>query len=137
MSFKHFVCLAALSAMSAVACTTSRPPRQEAAKTFVGSPACRDCHQAIYDRWQTTLMANVVQDPRQHPKAIVGDFSTPNPLVTFTPADVDFSYGTKWKAALLEEAGRRLFRPSGTVGRAQQGVASLPRSARHRLVGGA
>jgi hypothetical protein len=42
-------------------------------------------------------MANVVQDPKQHPKAIVGDFSTPNPLVTFTPKDVDFSYGTKWK----------------------------------------
>ena len=34
----------------------------------MGSQACRDCHQAIYDRWQTTLMANVVQDPKQRPR---------------------------------------------------------------------
>ena len=92
MSLKHYVSVAALSAMSSLACATASAPTQETARTFVGSPACRDCHQAIYDRWQTTLMANVVQDPKQHPKAIVGDFSTPNPLVTFTPKDVDFTY---------------------------------------------
>src|SRR5882724_11172589 len=97
MSLRPFVCLAVLSATSSFACTTAQPPRQETTKAFVGSRACRDCHQAVYNRWQTTLMANVVQDPKQHPKAIVADFATPNPLVTFKPEDVDFTYGSKWK----------------------------------------
>ena len=30
-------------------------------------------------------MANVVQDPKQRPQAVLGDFSKPNPLVTFKP----------------------------------------------------
>src|SRR5450830_1313602 len=109
MSLRRIACLAIVCAMSSIACTSSRPPRQEATKTFVGSPACRDCHQAIYDRWQTTLMANVVQDPKQHPKAIVGDFSTPNPLVTFKPEDVDFTYGTKWKQRYCKKQGDDYF----------------------------
>ena len=42
-------------------------------------------------------MANVIQDPKQHPEALLGDFSTPNPLVTFAPGDIAFVYGTRWK----------------------------------------
>ena len=52
---------------------------------FVGSAACQSCHGEIYDRWKDTLMANVIRDPRQHPSAVLGDFSTPNPLVTYFP----------------------------------------------------
>src|ERR1700737_3396119 len=95
MSLRRVVCLAVLSATSSFACTTAQPPRQETTTAFVGSRACRDCHQAVYDRWQTTLMANVVQDPKQHPKAIVADFATPNPLVTFKPGDGDFTSAGK------------------------------------------
>jgi len=95
--------------MSAISCTTTPPPRQEASKAFVGSPACRDCHQAVYDRWQTTLMANVVQDPKQRPRAIVADFATPNPLVTFRPEDVDFTYGSKWKQRYWKKQGDDYF----------------------------
>jgi predicted CXXCH cytochrome family protein len=108
MSLRPLVCLAVLGATSAIACSPSTPPRQ-ATKTFVGSHACRDCHQSLYDRWQITLMANVVQDPKQHPKAIVGDFSTPNPLVTFKPEDVDFTYGTKWKQRYWKKQGDDYF----------------------------
>lgn len=54
-------------------------------------------------------MANVVQDPRQRPKAIVGDFSTPNPLVTFRPEDVAFTYGTKWKQRYWKKQGDDYF----------------------------
>ena len=54
-------------------------------------------------------MANVVQDPKQHPKAIVGDFSTPNPLVTFKPEDVAFTYGTKWKQRYWKKQGDDYF----------------------------
>ena len=54
-------------------------------------------------------MANVVQDPKQHPKAIVADFSTPNPLVTFKPEDVAFTYGTKWKQRYWKKQGDDYF----------------------------
>ena len=50
-------------------------------------------------------MANVIQDPQQRPQAIVGDFSKPNPLVTFTPADVAFTYGTRWKQRYWKKQG--------------------------------
>src|SRR6202165_1813939 len=105
MSLRHVVCLAVLSAISSFACTKAQPPRQETTKAFVGSKACRDCPQAVYNRWQPTLMVNVVQDPKQHPKAIVADFATPNPLVTFKPEDVDFTYGSKWKQRYWKKQG--------------------------------
>jgi predicted CXXCH cytochrome family protein len=81
---------------------TDRPapsvhPGAGAGRTYVGSAACAHCHQGIYDRWKTTLMANVVRDPREHPDAITPDLSTGGPLVTFTAADVAFVYGTRWK----------------------------------------
>ncbi len=72
---------------------------------FSGSRSCRPCHQAVYDRWEKTLMARVVQDPKAHPEAILGDFKTPNPLVTFRPEDVAFTYGTKWKQRYWKKQG--------------------------------
>ena len=44
--------------------------------SYVGSQACARCHTPIYDRWKQTRMANVVRDPREHPDAIVADFSS-------------------------------------------------------------
>jgi len=52
-----------------------------------------------------TLMANVVQDPRQRPQAVLGDFSKPNPLVTFTIEDVAFVYGSRWKQRYWKKQG--------------------------------
>src|SRR4051812_19022422 len=93
------LCVAVICLAGPVACRAKdpQPPPKPATRAFVGSQACRDCHTSIYDRWSTTLMANVVQDPKQRPNAILGDFSKPNPLVTFTPQDVAFTYGSKWK----------------------------------------
>src|SRR5436190_8523479 len=86
---------------------TARPPRiatpQPAASTqdvkgqYVGSLACQRCHAAMFERWSHTRMANVVTDPKANPSVVVGDFSKPNPLVTFRLEDVAFVYGTKWK----------------------------------------
>jgi hypothetical protein len=42
-------------------------------------------------------MANVITDLKVNPRAVLGDFTKPNPLVTFTLAEVAFVYGTKWK----------------------------------------
>jgi predicted CXXCH cytochrome family protein len=65
--------------------------------TYVGSTACSGCHAPTFERWKRTRMANVVRDPREHPDAIVGDFTTPNPLVTFTKDQIAFVYGSKFK----------------------------------------
>lgn len=67
----------------------------------VGSAACKTCHSEIYDRWSKSLMANVLVDVKEHPEAILGDFSTPNDLVAFTREDVVFTYGSKWKQRYL------------------------------------
>jgi predicted CXXCH cytochrome family protein len=50
-------------------------------------------------------MANVIRDPAKHPEAIVGDFSTPNPLVTFRKEDIAFTYGSKWKQRYFTRRG--------------------------------
>jgi predicted CXXCH cytochrome family protein len=73
---------------------------------YVGSQACASCHQDEYNRWSKTKMANVVRDPHLHPEAIVADFTTPNPLVTFKPSDVDFVYGSGWKQRYFHKAGK-------------------------------
>jgi predicted CXXCH cytochrome family protein len=72
---------------------------------YVGSAACKPCHGEIYDRWKTTLMANVVRDPREHPEAVIPDFSKPDPLVTFGVADVALVYGTRWKQRYFKRDG--------------------------------
>ncbi len=86
---------------------TATPPKigtpQPAANTpankadYVGSLACQRCHAATYERWSHTRMANIITDPKVNPRAVLGDFKTPNPLVTFKLEDVAFVYGTKWK----------------------------------------
>ena len=68
-----------------------------AGASYVGSRACQRCHAATYERWSHTRMANIITDPKVNPRAVLGDFSTPNPLVMFKLEDVAFVYGTKWK----------------------------------------
>ena len=50
-------------------------------------------------------MANIVQDPAERPEAVLGDFTTPNELVTFSLADVDFTYGSGWKQRYFTKRG--------------------------------
>jgi predicted CXXCH cytochrome family protein len=89
---------------SLAACVRREPP-PNAEKHFVGSEKCASCHQDVYNRWKDTLMAKVIQDPAKHPEAIVADFSTPNPLVTFRKEDIAFTYGTKWKQRYFSKRG--------------------------------
>ena len=85
------------------------PVTSAEAREFVGSAACQECHVDIFDRWQRTLMAKVLQDPSNDPRVILGDFSTPNPLVTFGPEDVAFTYGSKWKQRYFTQVGDDYF----------------------------
>jgi predicted CXXCH cytochrome family protein len=80
-------------------------PGVETDAEYVGSGTCQSCHQDIYDRWQDTLMANVLIDPAERPEVVLGDFSTPDPLVTFTLDQVAFTYGSKWKQRYFTQVG--------------------------------
>ncbi|MEO8467595.1 MAG: cytochrome c3 family protein [Gammaproteobacteria bacterium] len=99
-----------VAALAALTCATTVLAQQSQPKDgFVGSAACRDCHRNQYDRWQKTLMANVVVDPKVHPEAVVGDFKKPNELVTFKVRDVAFTYGSKWKQRYFYKRGDDYF----------------------------
>jgi predicted CXXCH cytochrome family protein len=80
-----------------------------ASAQYTGSLACKSCHESVYERWSKSRMANVVRDPKQHPDAIIGDFSKADPLVKFTPADVAFVYGSKWKQRYFTKVGDDYF----------------------------
>ena len=76
---------------------------------FAGSAACEECHQDIFDRWKDTSMANILVDVKEQPEAVLGDFSEPNPLVTFTQEDIAFTYGSKWKQRYFTKIGDDYF----------------------------
>jgi predicted CXXCH cytochrome family protein len=72
---------------------------------YVGSAACQECHKDIYARWSKSRMANVVRDPKEHPDAIIPDFSKPDPLVKFSTTDIALVYGSKWKQRYFTKIG--------------------------------
>jgi predicted CXXCH cytochrome family protein len=76
---------------------------------YVGSIACKRCHEEVYARWSKTRMANVVRDPREHPDAITPDISKPNPVFNFTKDDVALVYGSRWKQRYFKKVGDDLF----------------------------
>jgi hypothetical protein len=76
---------------------------------YVGSAACKTCHQDVYGRWSQSRMANVVRDPRQHPDAIIPDFSKLDPLLTFSKDDIAFVYGSRWKQRYFTKIGDDYF----------------------------
>jgi mono/diheme cytochrome c family protein len=88
---------------------TVPPNAPPASSTYVGSAACKDCHQNVYNRWSKTLMANVVRDPKEHPDAIIPDFSKPDPLLTFSKDDIAFTYGSRWKQRYFKKVGNDFF----------------------------
>ena len=90
---------AALTGAAATAVQSQAPPQ------YVGSQSCRRCHAPTYERWSKTRMANVVRDPKQHPEAVLPDFSKPDPLLTFKLSDVAFVYGSKWKQRYFTKVG--------------------------------
>ena len=114
----------------------ARPAPQGQQSHYVGSAACKNCHENVYARWSKTLMANVVRDPRQQPDAIIPDLSKPDPLLNFTKDDVALDLR-------LAAGSSGISRKSATTisvypsqwDVTQQGVATLLRRQRHRLVG--
>ena len=79
------------------------------ADEYTGSARCGACHVKLYERWRKTLMANILQDVKTHPEAIIADFSKPNPLVTFSKDEIAFTYGSKWKQRYFTKRGNDYF----------------------------
>jgi predicted CXXCH cytochrome family protein len=79
------------------------------AQHYVGSVACKNCHESVYARWNQTRMANVVRDPKEHPDAFLPDFSKPDPILTFTKDDVSLIYGSRWKQRYFKKVGDDYF----------------------------
>ncbi|CAN5530772.1 hypothetical protein BH10ACI4_BH10ACI4_32010 [soil metagenome] len=77
--------------------------------TYVGSANCRSCHIEAYDGWKQTRMARVISDPKEHPDAVLADFSKPDPLVKFSIKDVAFVYGSRWKQRFFTKLGDDYF----------------------------
>lgn len=99
--------LPATAALEQTAATAAA--NKPATAHYVGSAACEKCHDDIYQRWKKTLMANVVRDPREHPEAIIANFATTNPLVTFSTNDIALVYGAKWKQRYFKKVGDDYF----------------------------
>jgi predicted CXXCH cytochrome family protein len=76
---------------------------------YVGSAACKKCHEAVYARWGQSRMANVVRDPREHPDAIIPDLSAADPFFHFTKDDIAFVYGSRWKQRYFQKIGDDYF----------------------------
>ena len=100
------------------------------AATYVGSAACKKCHEEVYARWSKSRMANVVRDPREHPDAIIPDFSKPDPLRHLHQGRHRVRLRQPLEAALFQEDRRRLFPVARAVGRHAQEMAALFRRQR-------
>jgi predicted CXXCH cytochrome family protein len=73
--------------------------------TFVGSSSCQSCHKDAYAGWKKTRMANVVRDPKEHPEAVLGDFSHADSVRTFGIDEVAFVYGSRFKQRYFTKRG--------------------------------
>ena len=102
---RHLPLVASLAAQTA----EDRKPGSVTAAHYVGSATCGSCHEEVFARWRKTKMANVVRDPKEHPDAIIPDFSKTDPLLTFTKEDVALVYGSGWKQRFFKKVGNDYF----------------------------
>jgi len=68
--------------------------------TYVGMNECASCHQTQYTSMSHTLHPKIFR-PVTSIDEILGDFTTPNPLVTFKKEDITFVNGSKWEQVYM------------------------------------
>jgi hypothetical protein len=67
---------------------------------YIGSEACADCHEDISSRWEKTLHARMLQDPKKSPDAILGDMTQSLP---FSEEDIVYTIGNHWTQRYITE----------------------------------
>ena len=88
---------------------TAQRTLSEGKPHYVGSEACKSCHLVEYNGWKKSRMANILLNPREHPEAVVGDFTHPDPVRNFTLDDVAFTYGGRFKQRYFTKRGDDYF----------------------------
>lgn len=74
---------------------------------YVGSEACRKCHDGKYRQWEETLHANVIKDAKKNPGAILGDFSLEE--LPFKREDVLYTIGSHWDQRYMTRIDGQLY----------------------------
>ncbi len=74
---------------------------------YAGSEACAECHVARHQGWRESYHFSVVRDAREHPEAILGDFSQED--LGFSPGDVEFTIGAHWYQRYAVRVGEELY----------------------------
>jgi hypothetical protein len=70
---------------------------------YAGSERCRECHPKKYEGWKETFHATVVQNAKENPSVVVGDFSAPD--LPFTREDVEYTIGGHWDQRYMKKIG--------------------------------
>ncbi len=96
---------------------------------FVGSEACKNCHALQFEGWKQTRMANVVRDPKLHPEIVLGNFSHPDPVRTFSLDDVAFVYGSRYKQRYFTKRGTTFLSPLNGISLRSVGYLTMWRPA--------
>jgi hypothetical protein len=73
--------------------------------TFAGSETCKKCHERTYLEWKTSLHSRMMRDVKLEPLSNIGDFRTPDDVLTFTKEDVAYTLGSQWKQQYLKKEG--------------------------------
>jgi predicted CXXCH cytochrome family protein len=92
--------IAVLTLLLTAATVHAQQPAQ-----YTGSAACAKCHAATYNSWKQTRMANVVTDPKINPAAVLADFNSSDPALTFKLEQVAFVYGSRFKQRFFTKTG--------------------------------
>jgi hypothetical protein len=69
-------------------------------KEYVGSDACVECHEEIHTKWEQTLHARMMQDPKKDPDAILGDMTQSLP---FKEEEIVYTLGNHWTQRYMTE----------------------------------
>jgi predicted CXXCH cytochrome family protein len=64
---------------------------EKQAAAYVGSERCGECHKDKYEDWKNTFHEKMMQDPKENPSALLGDFESDDPVRTFTKEDVAYT----------------------------------------------
>ncbi len=82
---------------------STQPPEQNGA-SYVGSWNCRDCHETEYEAWRSSNHSRMIQSVNEHPEAIVADFSRLPGDADFSPAEIVYTVGSKFKQRYMLRA---------------------------------
>lgn len=74
---------------------------------YVGSEKCKECHEKKYSGWKRTFHSTVVQDARERPEAVLGDFS--QGVEGLSLDEIDYTIGGHWTQRYVKRIDGELY----------------------------